>query len=288
MRCRRKSLCSGRHTDSPNGIQVLKFDPAGIMFVARKITDVVEPKSIGDFISESNLYMLIEGDSHTEQHNTRLEDGTEIVSWEKKGEPRDHIAGLIAMVLPGVLKLDLPFHPRGLSGFKSGNFLIYGSDENYKASQVVLLDSTGQLLRSIEFPKDKKSAGKSLMRSLGTSSSETAATLLLSSFTSFFPYQDKVLGALGPQRCADLRNLRGKEARNLKIKAPDDYARESFLASDRNWFVVTTETGKFSDTKSVVYEMNPISRRIAWMLRGRRCGKEQINFGRTIRFGMFP
>lgn len=159
-----------------------------------------------------------------------------------------------------MLKLNLPFHPRRLSGFKSGNFLIYGSDENYKASQIVLLDSTGQLLRYIEFPKEKQeSAEKSLMRSLGTSSSETVATLLLSSFTSFFPYQDKVLYIRGRSGAPIYAISEGGEARNLKIKAPDDYAIESFLSSDSNWFVVTTETGKFSDTKSVVYEMNPTS-----------------------------
>jgi len=29
------------------------------------------------------------------------------------------------------------------------------------------------------------------------------------------------------------------------------------LPSDRNWFVVSTELGKFTDAKSVVYEVNP-------------------------------
>ena len=110
-----------------------------------------------DFISESNLYMLIEGDSPTEQHNTRLEDGADRVDWEKKGEPRYYIARFDSGgSYQGGLKLNLPFHPRRLSGFKSGNFLIYSSDENYKASQIVLLDSTGQLLRYIEFPKKRE------------------------------------------------------------------------------------------------------------------------------------
>jgi hypothetical protein len=247
----------------PHGAEILKFDAKGIVtFETSKITDIVEPKWIADFVSDSELYMLVEGDTHTEQVTRKLEwlDGKEAVSWETKGEPRYYIARFDPDgSYQGASKLDLPFRPTRLSGFMSGSFLTAGSDEN-QILRVALLDSGGQWLRYIEFPKEKQEASeKTVERSLGLTASPDMALMTLSGLASFFPYQGNVLYVRGRSGAPIYEISAGGEAQAVKIKAPEGYAVEYFLPSDRNWFVVSTEQGKYTDAKSVIYEVNPSS-----------------------------
>lgn len=247
----------------PHSIQVLKFDPEGIItFETSKITDIVEPKWIADFVSDSLLYMLVEGDTHTEQVTTKPEwaDGKEAVSWDTKGEPHYYIAQFDSDgSYKGALKLDLPFHPTRLSGFTSGSFLTIGFDEN-KILRVALLDSGGQFLRYIDFPKEKQEAAeKTVERSLGFTASGDLAAMTLSGLASFFPYQGNVLYIRGRSGTPIYEISAGGEAKVVKIKAPEGYAVEYLLPSDRNWFVVSTEQGKYTNAKNVIYEVDPSS-----------------------------
>jgi len=247
----------------PHSIEVLKFDPKGIVtFETGKIADIVEPKWIADFVSDSALYMLIEGDTHTEQVTSKPEwaNGKDAVSWETKGEPHYYIAQFDSDgSYKGASKLDLPFRPTGLSGFRSGSFLTTGFDQN-KILRVALLDSRGQLLRYIEFPKEKQEAAeKTVERAFGFTESPDSAPLTLSGFASFFPYQGNVLYVRGRSGAPTYRISAGGEAKTIKIKAAEGYAVEYLLPSDRNWFVVSTEQGKYTQAKSVIYEVNPSS-----------------------------
>lgn len=121
-----------RRSVPPNDTEVLKFDPNGIVtFETSKISDIVEPKWVADFISDSKLYILLQGDTRTEQRTTKSDDGKNVVDWVTKGEPRYYIAQFGPDgSYKGALKLDLPFRPMHLSGFRSGSFLTTGSDEN--------------------------------------------------------------------------------------------------------------------------------------------------------------
>lgn len=246
---------------SPRSAEVLKFDPKGIAtFETSKISDIVEPKRMAHFVLDGRLYMLVEGDTRTEQHTRKLENGKDAVDWDTKGEPRYYIAQFDPDgSYKGALKLDLPFRPMHLSGFRSGSFLTTGPDEN-NVPKVALLDSGGQLLRYVEFPKEKHAtAEKSVSRSLGFSASPDLASMFLSGFTSFFPYQDDVLYVRGRAGAPIYRISAGGEAQAVTIKAPEGYSVEYLLPSDRNWFVVSAEQGKFAAAKSVIYEVNPSS-----------------------------
>jgi hypothetical protein len=243
----------------PNSIQVLEFGPHEIVtFETSKISDVVEPKFIAEFVPDSGLYILIEGDTHTEQHTKKLEDGQDEVSWETKGDPRYYIARFDADgSYKSALKVDLPFHPKLLAGFESGNFLTAGFDES-KIWRVALLDSAGQLLRYIEFPNEKQEpVEKTFAHSFGDTASPEVSAWMFSMFVSFFPYQDRILYIRGRSGAPIYEIRDGGETRTVKIKALGGYAVDYILPSDRNWFVVSTEFGKFTDAKSVVYEVNP-------------------------------
>jgi hypothetical protein len=243
----------------PSSVEVLKFDPKGIVtFETSKIGDIVEPKWVADFVSDSELYMLIEGDTRTEQHTKKLEGGEDEVYWDKKGEARYYIARFDPDgSYKGALKLDLPFRPRHLSGFRFGSFLASGLDEG-NLPHVALLGSGGQLLRFIEFPKEKQTvAEKTVEGSFGVDASPEFASIMLAGFTSFSQYQDDVLYIRGRSGAPIYEIGAGGEAKEVKIKSPEGYSVEYLLPSDRNWFVVSTERGKYTDAKSVIYEVNP-------------------------------
>ncbi len=245
----------------PGSTEVLKFEQNGIVtFETSKISDIVEPRWIADFASDSRLYILVDGDSRTEQHTKKTEDGKNEVYWDTKGEPRYYIAQFDPDgSYKGALKLDLPFRPTRLSGFTSGNFLTAGIDEK-QILHVALLDAGGQLLRYIEFPKEKQvSAEKTISRSFGLAASPDLASTMLSGLASFFPYQGNVLYVRGRSGALIYEITAGGEAQAVKIKTPEGYRIEYLLPSDRNWFVVSAEQGGFTDTKSVIYEVNPSS-----------------------------
>lgn len=243
----------------PNSNEVLKFGEKGIVtFETNKISDIVEPKWIADFASDSELDMLIEGNTRTEQRNKKTENGEDEVYWETTGEPRYYIARFDADgSYKGALKLDLPFRPMQLSGFSSGNFLVSGLDDR-DATRVALLDSSGQLLREIEFANEKQEAAEKIFKqSFGDQASPETAAWMLSLWTSFLPYQSDILYIRGRTGAPIYKIGAGGEAHRVKIKSREGYSVEYMIPSDRNWFVVSTESGKGSGSKSVVDELSP-------------------------------
>jgi hypothetical protein len=243
----------------PGNAQVLKFDAKGIItFETSKISDIIEPKSVSDFAADSDLYMLVEGDTRTERRTRKLESGENSTYWEKSGEPKFYIARFDADgSYKGATKLDLPFRPQRLSGFKSGDFLASGLDENHM-QHVALLDWRGQWLRDIEFPKEKKEpVQKTFARVSGLTASSDLAAMMTSGLTSLFQYRGSILYIRGRSDAPSYEIHDGGEVILAKIKSPDGYAVDHLLPSDRSWIVVSSERGKFTDAKSVVYEVNP-------------------------------
>ena len=250
----------------PGSDDVFRFSEKGIVtFQTNKISDIVEPKWIADFASNSELYMLIEGDTRTEQHNTKNADGHDVVYWESKGEPRYYIVRFDADgSYKGALKLDLPFSPKQLSGFASGNFLVAGIDAGF-VLHLALLDPSGQLVRNIEFAKNTEfvkeeqgAAEKTVMRSSDEESPEVAGWMRYS-WISFLPHQNDVLYVRG-RTGAPIHEINpGGEAHPVKIKSPEGYSVDHMIPSDRNWFVVFAESGKDVPARSVVDELSPSS-----------------------------
>jgi hypothetical protein len=250
----------------PNSNDVFKFGEKGIVtFQTNKISDIVEPKWIADFASDSELYMLIEGNTRTEQYSTKNNDGQDVVYWETTGEPRYYIARFDADgSYKGARKLDLPFRPKRLSGFASGNFLVAGIDAGF-VLRLALLDSSGQLLRNIEFARnaefakeEQEAAEKTVARSFDEESPEVAAWMRYS-WISFFPYQNDVLYVRGRTGAPSYEINAGGEAHPVKIKSPEGYSVDYMIPSDRNWFVVSTESEEDIQAKSVVDELSPSS-----------------------------
>ena len=242
----------------PRDISVLRLGPKEIVtFSVNKITEVTEPTAVDDFVSGSNLYMLVEGDAHKEKIVKQLEDGSQEVYWETKGEPRSYIARFDSDgSYKGVLKLDLPFHPTRLSGFESGGFVAAGFDES-KLWRVAMLDSSGGLLKYVDFPREKeKSPEKSFQHSFGSTGDSAAISGMFAALASFFPYRNNVLYVRGHSGAPIYEIMESGEVREVKIKSPSGYAADGFIPSDRNWLVIFGQTGKLpSKEHSDLYEV---------------------------------
>lgn len=244
----------------PHSSQVLLFGDSGIVtFETKKISDIVEPKWIADFTSDSELYMLIEGDTHTKELRRNVEGLGDVVSWETTGEPHYYIAKFDSDgSYKGALKLDLPLRPMRISGFASGNFLVAGLDERH-ALRIALLDSSGQMFRFVEFPKEKdgkwEEKEKSVSHSVENATPEIVAYWLALE-ASFLPYHGNVLYVRGNTGAPIYEINAAGDPDPVKIKSPDDYSVEHLLPSDRNWFVVST-SGEGRHIKSMVEELNP-------------------------------
>ena len=243
----------------PHDISILRLGPKEIVtFSASKITDVAEPSTVDDFVSGSRLYLLVEGDAHKEKVVKQLEDGSQEVYWETKGEPRSYIARFDEDgSYKGVVKLDLPFHPTRLSGFESGGFLAAGFDEG-KIWRVALLDSSGDLLKYVDFPKEKEeSPEKSFQRSFGSTGDSGAISSMFAALASFFPYHGSVLYVRGHSGAPIYEIRESGEVRAVKIKAPSGHAVEGFIPSDRDWLVTFGETRELPKREaSVLYEVD--------------------------------
>jgi hypothetical protein len=128
-----------------------------------------------------------------------------------------------------------------LSGFAPGGFLAAGLDES-SVPHVALLGSGGQLLRYIEFRKEKPEAAEKIVgRSFGVTASAEMASMMLAGASSFFQYQDSVVYVRGGSGAPIYEISAGGEAKEVKIKAPEGCSVEYLLPSDRNWFVVSSE-----------------------------------------------
>lgn len=244
----------------PHEISILRFGPKEIVtFSASKITDVASPTTVDDFVSGSRLYMLVEGDAHKEEVVKQLEDGSQKVHWETKEEPRSYIARFDEDgSYRGSVKLDLPFRPKRLSGFDSGGFVAAGFDEG-KIWRVALLDSSGSLLKYVEFPKEnEKSPEKSFERSFGTSAGDSnVGSSLFAALAGFFPYHGSVLYVRGHSGAPIYEISESGEVRVIKIKAPGGHAVEGFIPSDRNWLVTFGKTGELPNREqSDLYDVD--------------------------------
>jgi hypothetical protein len=242
----------------PHDISFLRLGPKEIVtFSANKITDVDEPDVVDGVFSGSGLYMLVEGGAHKKRAVKQLENGEQQVYFETEGERHSYIARFDEDgSYKGILKLDPPFRPTRLSGFESGGFLLAGFDDR-KIWRVALLDSSGDFLKYVDFPKEKEPPDQSSEHYFGSTASPDVASGMFADFASFFPYRDSVLYVRGHSGSPMYQIRESGEVRRVKIKPPSGRSVEGFIPSDRNWLVDFGKVGGLPNREdSALYEVD--------------------------------
>ena len=204
-----------------------------VTFPAKKITDIAAPHMETAFVAPSSLLALTVGAEADQQ------EGNPIKDFMAKGEMRVYVARFdLDGSYKGALRLDLKLLPMQIAAFESGSFLIAGLDQS-NVARVALMDSSGELLRYVELPKDIAENPKAVEKSCGNRSFSLFCGDMQSVAMSagFFSYKGNILflRGLDSSRIYEIRE--SGEVRMLKIKNTAGLNVDGLLPSDRNWFV---------------------------------------------------
>jgi hypothetical protein len=248
----------------PPGQGLVGFTPKGIVpFLTGQMNDIPTPFAHGGFVSQSAVYVGVDGIENPEQEDKTVEDaqGHKLKLRKTKGEQHRYIARFDKDgAYKGALKLGLPFYVAVFAAFESGTMVAQGLDEN-KIPRIGLLDSSGQLIRYLPLEKDMSAASEIPKKeiSYGGAQADAGSIVMTSTFT---PSNSKMLflRSLASMRVYEIQE--SGEVRAVKIKAPDGYDVEGLTATDRNWLVSFRKpnpNGVWSDAQHSLFEVDPES-----------------------------
>jgi hypothetical protein len=219
-----------------------------VSFSAQKIIDIPSPETEKAYVTSSGLYVLTAG---TEPARKDQEESDSLETFLAGKGPSLYIARFdLDGSYKGALKLDFKFVSLQLAAFDSGSFLVAGLDEA-KAARVALVDSSGQMLKYVELPKDVAENPKAASKSFapfGLRSEEPPSSVEIAMSGWALPYRGAVvfLREADFSRIYEIRNT--GEVRMVKVRKPADLAFDGILQSDRNWFAYA---------KGELYEIDP-------------------------------
>jgi hypothetical protein len=246
----------------PPGQGLAGFTANGIAtFLSGQMTDIPTPFAHGSFISQSAVYVGVDGTENAQQETKTIEDnnGQKTTVHNTTGERHRYIARFDKDgTYRGAIKLDLPFYVSTFAAFDSGAFVAQGLDDN-KVPRVALLDSSGQLIRYLELPKDvsAKSDIPTQPLEFGGGSADIGSVVMFSDFTAA---QGKILFLRGLASTSVYEIQESGEVRVVTIKSPAGYDVEGLVSTDRNWLVRFRKphpNGAWSDARHSLFEVDP-------------------------------
>ena len=234
-----------------DGWEILGFTSKGVVtFAKSQMTDIPQP-SIENFFVGPSVYVLATGIENARQEEVVYtdEEGKPLKLLQTKGEPRDYIARFDRDgSYRGALKLDSDFHPLQVAAFDSGTFVAAGLDGS-KKPRVVLLNSSGQILKYLEMPKNQESV-KSAEKSFPESGGEVIAM-----FTQLYSDDGIVLLVrAGTTLIYEIQE--SGEVRAVKAMLPGGMAIDHLVPSDRNWIIAARSRPLDAQSESI-YEVHP-------------------------------
>jgi hypothetical protein len=247
----------------PPGAGLVALTPDGIVpFLSDKMSDIPNPHVHGGFISQSSIYLGVDGIENPKQETMIVEDaeGQERKLQKTVGDERRYIAQFDRDgTYKGRIKLDLPFYVDTFAAFASGTLVAQGRDEN-QIPRVALLDSGGQLMRYLELPKDLSAVSEIPPNDLKIARGQTAsigAVTMLSGFASS-RHGILFLRSLASRRVYEIQE--SGQVRVVDLKPPEGYDVDGLVATDRNWLVgfrKPNPKGAWSDAEHSFFEVDP-------------------------------
>lgn len=238
-----------------DGLEILGFTSKGVVtFATSQMTDIPQPR-IESFFVGSSVYVLVTGIENARQEEVVYtdEEGKPLKRLETKGEPRDYIARFDRDgSYRGALKLDSDFHPLQVAAFDSGTFVAAGLDGS-KKPQVVLLKSSGQILKYLEMPKNLARAKRA-----EKSSSESGVawpTDVIAMFTQLY-FDDGLVLLVRAGTALIYEIQESGEIRAVRTMLPSDMAVDHLVRSDRNWFIAA-RSNPLDEQSESIYEVHP-------------------------------
>lgn len=246
----------------PPGQGLAGFTAKGIVtFLSGQMTDIPTPLAHAGFVSQSAVYLGVDGIENPQQQVETDEDqeGHEVKLTRTTGERHQYIARFDKDgTYKGALKLDLPFYLSTFAVFESGTFVAQGLDEN-QMPRIALLDSSGQLIQYLHLEKDM-SAMSELPGKRLQFGGDTADAGVIAMFSEFTPSQGKILFLRSQASMRVYEIQESGEVRSVKIKAPEGYEVEALIPTDRNWLIRFRKPSPnrgLSDAQHSLFEVDP-------------------------------
>jgi hypothetical protein len=161
-----------------------------------------------------------------------------------------------------ISKFDLGFHPIEVAQLYQNGYLVLGADPETGNTRLVLVDSTGTLLREFTdslMPSDEDLT--TMLSSLSFAGKSPKAfpgfmekAMVVSLFRPVHTNEGILLLRPGA-RARVLEILQSGEEKTVELKLPAKEVAQTLLASEGKWFVRTSPEG--SDTRSNLYEVDP-------------------------------
>lgn len=245
-------------TFGPDGLQILGFTQKGVIaFATNQMTDIPEARATDFFVANSTLYVLVTGIENARKQEIIYKDeaGQEKKRLETTGDERDYIARFDRDgSYRGSLKLDFNFHPIQLAALDSGNFVVAGLDQN-RVPRVGLLDSSGQLVKYLQLPKDITDKPKSAEKSFATSGLP-ASVDVIAMFAQFHPYNGNMLLVRAGTDTPIYEIRESGEVRTVRVKLPNGLTMDHLIPSSRNWFI-DVRRSLLAEESGTIYEISP-------------------------------
>ena len=240
--------------------------PKGVIsFSSEKLTDISHPilTQLGAdvAVSDSGVYYRASGvkdedidkkrtvvtDSqgihHVEETREILRSQQYIAHFDKDG----HYDGAIG---------DLPVLVFRVAVFNSGTLIVQGKDDRGRP-RVALLDSSGQLLRYLELPKDISSRlgplPSGIFKPCDDCQELDLGSVLMNSYLT--PWQQDVLFYRPGSGNTIYDVSEGGRVRTIAVKAPQGQMLQRVIAMDRNWLVSFYSPGDSKDR--LLFEVDP-------------------------------
>ena len=144
-------------TQPPEGGEPLAISAEGKVvarFGTEKIADVQQPRPLGIFLADGDLYMLTSGQV-PEGHQTKLRTPKGEVVQYPAVKRQYYVARFKGDgTYVAATALDIPFKPIQLGVFYNGDFLIAGEDPATGNPRLAIVSSRGAFLRSVELKGD--------------------------------------------------------------------------------------------------------------------------------------
>ena len=217
------SFSSDKLTDIPHaGVTYVAADlaisDAGVYYRASGYTDE-------DIDKKTRVVTDSQGIEHVEHINEIIHEEQYIAHFDNDG----HYDGAID---------DLPLSVARVAVFNSGTLIAQGKDDRGRP-RVALLDSSGQLLRYLELPKDISSRlgppPSGIFKPCDDCRELDLGSVLISSH--FAPWQQDILFYRAGSGNTVYDVSEGGRVHTVTVKAPQGYLLHSVIAMDRNWLV---------------------------------------------------
>lgn len=234
-----------------------------VRFAKEKIYDVPNPTLGTFFATDSDVYIRVISDSNPRSGTMTIPmpDGTtEVKKTQVPGTRKYYIAHFKSDgTYVRSIQLDLPFMPRQIGAFTSGDFLVAGMSADSMEPRIALVKSNGQLLRFLDLKDDIRSTSGQFRERADTPRILPGSGTLQQAidFSAIIPDGDNLVLVRRVAQAPVFVISPGGDVSPIKFQVPQTYTLFSLNAADGMWIAqYAYRDGETKSLRFVTYSLD--------------------------------